>query len=162
MKLTTPEYIALLTRRPDLRPLDTAAARVKALQAGEAKSPVPAIKSPAKCKRGAKKATPSHLEVKFLRIWKDVGGPELESEYRFHPKRRWRADFYHAGSRTLIEIEGGAFHGRHVTGKGFLADAEKYLAAYQLQFAVVRLTAPQLTRDNILAVALRCAIWPTR
>lgn len=100
----------------------------------------------------------SPLEAKFLSIWKSVGGPSLEREFMFHPSRKWRADFAHQASRTLIEIEGGAFNGRHTTGKGFIADSEKYLAAYLHRWTVVRLTAPLLTRDNILAVAMRCAL----
>ena len=40
-------------------------------------------------------------------FWKDVKGPDLEREYRFDAKRRWRADFAHVGARVLIEIEGG-------------------------------------------------------
>ena len=94
---------------------------------------------------------------KFQQLWAEVGGPKLEAEFRFHPTRRWRADFYHAPSRTLIEIEGGVWGGRHTRGGGFLADSEKYLAAFLLGFSVVRLTAPQLTREILAAVLARVA-----
>ena len=97
----------------------------------------------------------SHLEQKFETLWAEVGGPKLEAEFRFHPTRRWRADFYHAPSRTLIEIEGGVWGGRHTRGGGFLADSEKYLAAFLLGYSVVRLTAPQLTRENLAALLAR-------
>jgi hypothetical protein len=49
----------------------------------------------------------------------------LEREFHFHPTRRWRADFAHLPSRTLIEIEGGIYvNGRHNRAGGFAADLE--------------------------------------
>ena len=50
--------------------------------------------------------SPSRLESKFALLWRSLGGPELKREFRFHPERKWRADFAHPASRTLIEIEG--------------------------------------------------------
>lgn len=50
---------------------------------------------PRKVFRGAK--PPSRLENRFETLWRALGGPELEREFRFHPTRRWRADFAHAG-----------------------------------------------------------------
>ncbi len=46
---------------------------------------------------------PSRLERRFADLWRAAGGPKLEAEFRFHPQRRWRADFAHVPSRTLIE-----------------------------------------------------------
>ena len=46
---------------------------------------------------------PSRLERRFADLWPAAGGPPLEAEFRFHPLRRWRADFAHVPSRTLIE-----------------------------------------------------------
>ncbi len=53
-------------------------------------------------------------------------GTPLEREHRFDAQRRWRADFAHLESRTLIEIEGGVWvNGRHNPAAGFNADLEK-------------------------------------
>ena len=90
----------------------------------------------------------SKLESKFLFLWRCLDGPALEREYRFHPERKWRADFAHLPSRTLIEIEGGAWvGGRHNRGSGFVADAEKYLEAVLAGWRVVRLTERQLESE---------------
>ncbi len=94
--------------------------------------------------------TPSRLERRFALLWRTLGGPVLKEEFRFHPKRRWRADFAHLESRTLIEIEGGVWvRGRHNQGAGFMADAEKYFEATLAGWRVVRLAAPQITPANL-------------
>lgn len=92
----------------------------------------------------------SSLESRFLALWQEAGGPPLAHDLVFYPGRRWRADFAHGPSRTLIEIEGGVWnHGRHTSPKGFMADAEKYLAATLAGWTVLRLTAPMLKEDRI-------------
>ncbi|RDF54634.1 hypothetical protein DWA04_21365, partial [Acinetobacter baumannii] len=47
----------------------------------------------------------------------------FEQEYKFHPKRKWRADFLIIGTKILIEVEGGIWSGgRHTRGKGYIGD----------------------------------------
>lgn len=89
----------------------------------------------------------SDLESRFLFLWRVAQGPPLETEFRFHPARKWRADFAHPASRTLIEVEGGIFlrsGGRHNRGSGYADDAEKYLEAALNGWRVLRLTERQL------------------
>ena len=98
--------------------------------------------------RGAK--PPSRLETRFEALWRAQGGPVLEKEFRFHPVRRWRADFAHHESKTLIEIEGGIYvNGRHNRGAGFAADLEKYLEESLAGWKVVRLGPNELTLEHI-------------
>ena len=98
--------------------------------------------------RGAK--PPSRLEKRFEMLWEAQGGPELEKEFRFHPVRKWRADFAHLPSRTLIEIEGGIYvNGRHNRGAGFAADLEKYLEAGLSGWRLIRLGPNELTGEII-------------
>jgi hypothetical protein len=94
----------------------------------------------------------SKLESRFLFLWRVAQGPPLEREVRFHPTRKWRADFGHLESRTLIEIEGGIFipgGGRHNRGGGYAKDAEKYLEAVLADWTVIRLTRAQLELEFI-------------
>ena len=87
----------------------------------------------------------SKLEARFEWLWRVMNGPVLEREFRFHPSRKWRSDFAHLPSRTLIEIEGGIWvRGRHTSPRGFAADAEKYLEAALAGWRVIRLVDDQI------------------
>ncbi len=98
--------------------------------------------------------TPSRLERRFALLWRTVDGPALQAEYRFHPTRKWRADYAHLESRTLIELEGGVWvGGRHNRAAGFVADVEKYLEAVLAGWRVVRLVDSQLTLETVGRVA---------
>ena len=95
----------------------------------------------------------STLERRFVSIWRVFGGPELETEYKFHPTRKWRLDFYHAPTQTGIEIEGGTWSGgRHVRGKGYANDCEKYNAAAMQGIRVLRLTSEHVNHDYVRGI----------
>jgi len=99
------------------------------------------------------KRSPSRLEARFALLWRAANGPVLESELVFHPGRRWRADFAHIQSRTLIEIEGGIWiQGRHNRAEGFLADIEKYFEAALTGWTVLRLSERQLTLESVARI----------
>lgn len=92
----------------------------------------------------------SNLERTFETLWRQLGGPELEREYRFHPERKWRADFAHPGTQTLIEVEGGTWsHGRHNRAQGYAGDCDKYNHATLMGWSVFRLTRDMLTPVHI-------------
>ena len=97
----------------------------------------------------------SHLEEKFVRLWEYCRGPKLEREFKFHPVRKWRADFVDHATRTLIEVEGGAHRGRHTSVSGFFKDAEKYLEAWHCGYTVLRITSPQLKTATIARIVAR-------
>ena len=95
--------------------------------------------------------SPSRLEERFFFLWQIAKGPPLEREFRFHAERRWRADFAHIESRSLIEVEGGIWvNGRHNRAAGFNADLEKYLEASLAGWRVFRLGSDQITMENVV------------
>jgi len=74
-------------------------------------------------------------------------------EYRFDmlSGRGWRFDFAFPARRLALEVEGGSWTGgRHVTGAGFAADAEKYAHAAIQGWRVIRATSDQV-RSGIAA-----------
>lgn len=69
----------------------------------------------------------------------------FEQEYKFHPTRKWRADFFITGTKILVEVEGGIWSGgRHTRGKGYLGDMEKYNEAAAMGYTVLRFSTEQV------------------
>ena len=92
----------------------------------------------------------SKLERRFELLWRILNGPELVREFEFHPERKWRVDFAHIPSRTLIEIEGGIWiQGRHNRGAGFITDIEKYNEATFTGWRLFRLADVHLTLEVV-------------
>ena len=60
-------------------------------------------------------------------------------EYTFHPKRKWRFDFYFPERKLAVEIEGGV-GGRHQRIGGFTGDCFKYNAAALMGIRTLRYT----------------------
>ena len=78
------------------------------------------------------------MQLKALKI-------EFEQEFKFHAKRKWRADFHITGKKLLVEVEGGIWSGgRHTRGKGYLGDMEKYNAATVMGYQVLRFSTEQV------------------
>ncbi len=94
-------------------------------------------------------------------------GIPYEQEYRFHPNRKWRADFRIKDSCILVEVEGGAGFGRHSRRQGFENDGEKYAAAARMGFVVLRFTSKQvqgrmaqgMDSEAIETIRQACKYW---
>ncbi|WP_180072599.1 DUF559 domain-containing protein [Acinetobacter sp. YH12200] len=70
---------------------------------------------------------------------------DFEQEFKFHPERKWKADFHLVGKKILVEVEGGIWSGgRHTRGKGYIGDMEKYNAATMMGFQVIRFSTDQV------------------
>ena len=71
--------------------------------------------------------------------------PDAIPEYRFHPKRRWRLDWFVPSVNIGIEIEGGIWtRGRHTRPQGFLRDIEKYNMAALMGIQLYRINYQDL------------------
>lgn len=92
------------------------------------------------------KAKREHLELTFKQQLKTVGlGDGWICEYKFDSKRKWRFDFCLPKNKLAIECEGGTYSGgRHVTGKGYAKDCEKYNAASAQGWTVFRFTSDMI------------------
>lgn len=67
--------------------------------------------------------------------------PGCQLEYSFCPGRKWRFDFAWPVERVALEIEGGSWTGgRHVRGRGFESDCEKYNEAAVQGWRILRVT----------------------
>jgi len=92
----------------------------------------------------------SDLEQAFLFYVDAVNLPKPVREWRFHSVRRWRFDFAWPDLKVAVECEGGTWsRGRHVRGKGFEGDCQKYNAAAVLGWKVLRVTGGMLDRDAL-------------
>ena len=77
-------------------------------------------------------------------------------EYKFAPERKWRADFAFPENMLLIECEGGTFSGgRHTRGIGFQKDCEKYNAAAEAGWTLLRYTKAMIQSGEAIAQILR-------
>lgn len=99
----------------------------------------------------------SELELVFAQQVKEYELPEPEFDTRFHPTRRWRADFLWRDQMVIVELEGGTYtHGkrgkksRHLTPTGFEADCVKYNAATEMGYSVYRYTSRMVLDERAI------------
>ena len=84
------------------------------------------------------------------------GLPAPLTEYKFHPTRKWRFDYYWPKEKVALEVEGAVWvQGRHTRGSGFIKDMEKYNEAAAMGIRVLRCTPQQLKKGEILPVLKR-------
>jgi very-short-patch-repair endonuclease len=85
-----------------------------------------------------------------------AGLPAPIREHRFAPPRRWRFDYAWPAHRLALEVEGGTWAGgRHVRGRGYEADCEKYSEAALRGWRVLRVTTNMLNDGRALAMLER-------
>lgn len=94
----------------------------------------------------------SKLENQFLSLWLSLA-PDLPliQEFRFS-NRRFRADFAHLPSSTLIDIQGGIWlrgNSGHSSGKGISRDNEKLLIAQINGYCLFYLNAEMIDKKHL-------------
>src|SRR5262245_18906352 len=100
----------------------------------------------------------SDLERAFETNWRQLGGPELVPEYKFHPGRRYKLDFAIPGIRVGIEVEGGIWldgGGRHNRAEGFIKDCRKYNFLASMGWTVFRLPEPLINDPDHLEMIIK-------
>jgi very-short-patch-repair endonuclease len=93
----------------------------------------------------------------FIQACVTFGLPKPVVEYRFHPKRMWRIDYYFHEARVAVEVEGGIWtKGRHTRGAGFAGDIEKYNEMTCHGIRLLRTTPDGLLTSKTLNYIKRC------
>lgn len=102
---------------------------------------------------GYPKAACKCLELALMQHIRAHQLPEPEREYRFHPDRKFRADFAYPADRLLIEVEGGIHRrGGHSSPAGITRDVEKYNLAMLSGYRVLRCTGEHVKNGQ-------CVLW---
>jgi len=92
----------------------------------------------------------------FLALLKRERLPLPVAEFKFHPTRKWRADWAWPEHRVVLEIEGGVYtRGRHVRPTGFLKDIAKYNELAALGWRLLRTTPSGLHDLETIALIKR-------
>ena len=80
-------------------------------------------------------------QIALYCLWLKSKGIDYVLEYKFHPKRKWRADIAIPTLKALIEYEGiSSAKSRHTSITGFTNDCEKYNQAQLIGWKVLRYT----------------------
>lgn len=78
-------------------------------------------------------------------------GLTFDREHRFHESRMWRLDFWFAGAKLAVEIDGGGWvGGRHSRGTGIENDCEKASHIAMAGHRLMRVTPGQINRGEAL------------
>jgi very-short-patch-repair endonuclease len=78
-------------------------------------------------------------------------GIDFETQYRWTPNRRFKADFY-LGQHWLCEVEGGAWSGGHRRGAEANKDCERHNDAMMMGFRTLRFTPYMVETGEAIAV----------
>jgi very-short-patch-repair endonuclease len=98
-----------------------------------------------------KKKKKTVAEILFEKHLTELGF-EFQSEYRFHPLRKWRFDWALTEYKVAIEQEGGIWTGgRHTRGKGYQRDLDKYNNAIMLGWRVLRFSVEDIIKGRARA-----------
>jgi very-short-patch-repair endonuclease len=84
-----------------------------------------------------------HITALIHKLRED--GHDVQTEFKFHPTRKWRFDMAIPSLMIAIEYEGVyGIKSRHTTMSGYTGDCEKYNEAVVLGWRVLRFTAKNI------------------
>lgn len=100
-----------------------------------------------KLKKSQAKAKREKFQIMLMGQIMERGLPKPQTEYRFHPERRWRLDFAWPELFILVEVDGGVYtNGRHTRGKGYEQDAIKLAEAASMGYLTFRFSTGQVSK----------------
>ena len=87
----------------------------------------------------------------FVQSCVSFGLPKPETEYTFHPVRKWRFDFAWPDHKVALEVDGGIWTGgAHGRGTGITRDIEKYNEAGAMGWVVIRCVPKDLLKTKTI------------
>ena len=99
----------------------------------------------------------------FTRICKSLKIEKPEPEHKFVKDRRWRIDYAWPSIKLGVELEGGIYtKGRHVRGKGYANDMEKYNRMAEEGWCLLRYEPTKIDWKQIERLYLLCKIAEDR
>jgi very-short-patch-repair endonuclease len=104
---------------------------------------------PRKARKATSKPVPD-LEGTLLGQIKEAGLPSPLRQSRLpwsHTKRLFKADFCWPDEKVVVEVQGGGWGGRHVSGSGFMGDRVKINLATLAGYRVLEVCAAHI-RDG--------------
>lgn len=107
-----------------------------------------------------RKKTMSKEKEAFDQWLRQVFGPRLVTEYKFHPTRKWKFDYALLAEKIGIEFDGLYGGGAHTSPAMVAKDSEKINQAQLHGWVVIRANANsvrsgQAFRDVMQAVVMR-------
>lgn len=92
-----------------------------------------------------------HTQDSFPLLCKAAGLGEPVKEYKFHPTRKWRVDYFFPRLGLAVEVEGAVWcQGRHTRGSGFVKDIEKYNQISIAGYHLMRFTPQQIRNGEAI------------
>lgn len=111
------------------------------------------LSPPEVLKREREKAEREKLEI-ALEVQLRAHNIRFEKQYRFHPTRKWRADFAMLNEQRkglMVEVQGGIYSGgRHTRGDAIEDECEKFAYAIMLHWYVMPITAKQIANGSAI------------
>ena len=93
----------------------------------------------------------SDLEDKLAFHIRATNLPSVERQYKFHPTRRWKADFCWVKEKLIVEVQGGIWiQGRHSRGGGYTKDCEKMNEAVLMGYKYLKVTKEHINSGQAI------------
>lgn len=81
----------------------------------------------------------------FAQTCEQFGLPKPVAEFKWHPTRKFRADYAWPEHRVLLELQGGVYtFGKHGRGSGIVKDMEKVSEASALGWLTIQILPKDL------------------
>ena len=89
----------------------------------------------------------------IIAAWTQAGIPKPETEYRFHPTRKFRADFCWPVHKVICECEGGVWiRGKHGRPSGIKSDMVRGNEIAKLGYRLLRFEPKELTKTETINI----------